>query len=167
LPEGWSPERFIHGLSHFVDAKRVEKQVVFFGRHVLGQHDNVRSIDDDPWKTLQEIRYEATQLEREFNTQATELFSLNTLENKYGTTDVKGLLAEISSALPTTQRTAVTILSKQQELKSGSIAHGVHLKVQELSGVLSIFGVIPRTNFLAVNPMLSKGFLDYELIPIV
>jgi len=167
LPEGWSSDRFIHGLSHFVDSERVEKQVVFFGRHVLGKHENVRSIDDDPWKTLQEIRYEATQLEKQFNTQATELFSLNTLENKYGLTDVKGMMAEITAALPTTQRTTVTILSKQQSLQSGAIAHSIHLKVQELSGVLSIFGIIPRTNFLAVHPILSKGFLDYELIPIV
>ena len=167
LPEGWSPDRFMQGLSHFVDEECVEKQVVFFGRHALGQHDNVRSIDDDPWKTLQEIRYEATQLEREFKTQATELFSLNTLENKYGLTDVKGVMAEITAALATTQRATVTILKKQQALKSGSIAHSIHLKVQELSGVLSIFGITPRTNFLAVRPMLSKGFLDYDLIPIV
>ncbi|MCK4568285.1 MAG: hypothetical protein KAU48_13350, partial [Candidatus Thorarchaeota archaeon] len=90
-----------------------------------------------------------------------------TLENKYGITDVKGMMAEITAALPSTQRATVTILSKQQALKSGSIAHSIHLKVQELSGVLSIFGVIPRTNFLAVRPMLAKGFLDYELIPIV
>ncbi|TFG32188.1 hypothetical protein EU528_04170 [Candidatus Thorarchaeota archaeon] len=167
LPEGWSPDRFMHGLSHFVDAECVEKKVVFFGRHVLGKHENVRSIDDDPWKTLQEIRYEATELEKEFNTQATELFSLNTLENKYGIADVKGVMAEITAALPTTQRATVTILSKQQALKSGAIAHSIHLKVQELSGVLSIYGVIPRTNFLAVRPMLGKGFLDYELVPIV
>ncbi len=167
LPEGWSPERFMQGLSFFIDSKSVEKQVVFFGRHVLSKHENVRSIDDDPWKTLQEIRYEATQLEKEFNKQATELFSLTTLENKYGITDVKGMMAEITAALPSTQRATVTILSKQQALKSGSIAHSIHLKVQELSGVLSIFGVIPRTNFLAVRPMLAKGFLDYELIPIV
>ena len=167
LPEGWSPDRFMQGVGHFVDPERVEKQVVFFGRHVLSKHENVRSIDDDPWKTLQEIRYEATQLEREFKTQATELFSLNTLENKYGITDVKGMMAEMTAALPTTQRATLTILSKQQALKSGSVAHSIHLKVQELSGVLSIFGIIPRTNFLAVRPMLQTGFLDYELIPIV
>jgi KaiC/GvpD/RAD55 family RecA-like ATPase len=167
LPEGWSPERFMHGLSHFIDSEFVEKQVVFFGRHGLSKHENARSIDDDPWKTLQEIRYEATQLEREFNTSATELFSLNTLENKYGLTDVKGMMAEITASLSATQRATITILSKQQALKSGSIAHSIHLKVQELSGVLSIFGIVPRTNFLAVHPMLQTGFLDYELIPIV
>lgn len=56
---------------------------------------------------------------------------------------------------------------QHQELKSGSIAYGIHLRVKELSGALSVFGVIPRTNFLAVSPLLSKGFLDYDLIPIV
>ena len=167
LPEGWSPSRFMHGLSHFVDNKRIEEQVVFFGRHAIETHQNVRTIDDDPWKTLQEIRYEITQLERTFGTQATELFSLDTLENKYSVTDVKGMLAEITANLPSTNRTAVSILNQQQMLKAGSIAYGVHLKVQELNGVLSVFGVIPRTNFLAVRPMLSKGFLDYDLIPIV
>ena len=167
LPEGWSPDQFTRGLSHFLDPKLVEKQVVFFGRHALGQLDNVRTIDDDPWKTLQEIRYEATQLEREFDTAATELFSLDTLENKYGVIDVKGMMAEITASLPATKRTTVCILGEQQSLKSGSIAYSVHLRVQELSGVLSVCGVNPRTNYLAVRPLLSKGFLDYELVPIV
>jgi len=167
LPEGWSPDRFIHGLSHFVSTERIEKQVVFFGRHALGTRENVRSIDDDPWKTLQEIRYETTQLEREFEAEATELFALDTLENKYGVTDLKGMLAEITASLPLTNRATVAILSQHQELKSGSIAYGIHLGVKELSGVLSVFGVIPRTNYLAVSPLLSKGFLDYDLIPIV
>ncbi|TFG32003.1 hypothetical protein EU527_11140 [Candidatus Thorarchaeota archaeon] len=167
LPEGWSPDRFIRGLSHFVDEKCIEEQVVFFGRHAIGAYPNVRSIDDDPWKTLQEIRYEATQLERKLGTPATELFSLDTLENKYSVSDVKGMLAEITAALPSTNRATISILSQQQAMKSGSIAYNTHLKVQELNGVLSVYGVIPRTNFLAVRPLLSKGFLDYELIPIV
>jgi KaiC/GvpD/RAD55 family RecA-like ATPase len=167
LPEGWSPDRFIRGLSHFVGGSRIEKQVVFFGRHALGTRENVRSIDDDPWKTLQEIRYEATQLEREFETEATELFALDTLENKYGVNDVKGMMAEITASLPLTNRATVAILSQHQELKSGSIAYGIHLRVKELSGVLSVFGVIPRTHFLTIHPLLSKGFLDYDLIPIV
>lgn len=166
LPEGWSPDRFIHGLSHFVDEKRIDDQVIFFGRHAIGNHSNVRTIDDDPWKTLQEIRYEATQLERKFNTPATELFSLDMLENKYGINDVKGLLAEITASLPLSNRTAIAIISQQQILKSGSIAYSIQLKVQELNGVLSVFGVVPRTNFLAMRPLLSKGFLDYDLIPI-
>jgi hypothetical protein len=167
LPEGWSPDQFTNGLSHFVDSKLVENQVVFFGRHALGKFENVRTVDDDPWKTLQEIRYEATQLERQFNAEATELFSLDTLENKYGVTDVKGMMAEITASLPATNRATVSILGQQQSLKSGSIAYGVHLRVQELSGVLSVCGVNPRTNYLAVRPLLSKGFLDYELVPIV
>ena len=166
LPEGWSPERFMQGLGHFIDPKVVLKQVVFFGRHALGPK-NVRTIDDDPWKTLQEIRYEASQLEREYFTQTTELFALDTLENKYGVTNVKGMMAEMTASLPTTERTAVTILSQEQALKSGSIAHSVHLRVQELSGVLSVCGVNPKTNYLAVRPLLSKGFLDYDLVPIV
>jgi KaiC/GvpD/RAD55 family RecA-like ATPase len=166
LPEGWSPERFIEGLSHFIDPERILKQVVFFGRHAVG-HENAREIDDDPWKTLQEIRYESTQLEREFYTQTTELFALDTLENKYGVTDVKGMMAEITASLPTNERTVVSILSQEQALKSSSIAYNVHLRVQELSGVLSVCGVNPKTNYLAVRPLLSKGFLDYDLVPIV
>ena len=166
LPEGWSPDRFSRGLSHFVGSDMVENQVVFFGRHILGKQDNVRAIDEDPYKTLQEIRYESTQLEKEFGSPATELFALDTLENKYEVPEVKGIMAEITAALPESQRAVAAILSKQQALKSGAIAHSIHLRVQELCGVLSVCGVIPRTNFLAVSPILSKGFLDYELIPI-
>jgi KaiC/GvpD/RAD55 family RecA-like ATPase len=166
LPEGWSPNRFIQGLSHFIEPSVILRQIVFFGRHALG-HENVRELDDDPWKTLQEIRYESTQLEREFFTQTTELFALDTLENKYGVTNVKGMMAEITASLPTNERTVVTILSQEQALKSSSIAFSVHLRVQELSGVLSVCGVNPKTNYLAVRPLLSKGFLDYDLVPIV
>ncbi len=166
LPEGWSPDRFIQGLSHFIDPNVILEQIVFFGRYALG-HKNVRELDDDPWKTLQEIRYESTQLEREFYTQSTELFALDTLENKYGVTNVKGMMAEITASLPTTERTVVTILSREQALRSSSIAYSVHLRVQELSGVLSVCGVSPKTNYLAVRPLLSKGFMDYDLVPIV
>jgi KaiC/GvpD/RAD55 family RecA-like ATPase len=166
LPEGWSADRFTRGLSHFVNSDLVKNQVVFFGRHRLGKERNVRAIDDDPWKTLQEIRYESTQLEKEFGSPSTELFALDTLENKYEVPDVKGVMAEITAALPESERAVVTILSMEQALKSGAIAHSVHLRVQELCGVLSVCGVIPRTNYLAVSPILSKGFLDYELIPI-
>lgn len=166
LPEGWSPERFSHGLGHFVENKRVDGQVVFFGRHILGKQTNVRGIDDDPWKTLQEIRYEASQLEREFGASATVLYALDTLENKYGLSDLKGMMAEIAAALASTRRPTTAILSQQQALKSGSLAHGIHLRVQELCGVLSVCGVVPRTSFLALRPVLSEGFLDYDLIPI-
>lgn len=92
-------------MSHFLEPKFVEKQVVFFGRHALGQLNNVRTINDDPWKTPQEIRYEATQLERQFGTEATELLSLHTLETKYGIADVKGIMAEITAPLPAAKRT--------------------------------------------------------------
>jgi Cdc6-like AAA superfamily ATPase len=96
-----------------------------------------------------------------------QLVSLDTLENKFGITDVKGMIAEITASLPSTNRATISILGEQQGLKSGSIAYSIHLRVQELNGVLSVCGVNPRTNYLAVRLLLSKGFLDYELVPIV
>ncbi|RLI54968.1 MAG: hypothetical protein DRP09_11305 [Candidatus Thorarchaeota archaeon] len=166
LPEGWSPERFIRGIGHFVDVDVVRERVIFFGRQVFGTAKNVRAISDDPFKTLQEIRYESAQLEKKFNATPTELFALNTLENKYGPTMVKGMMAELTAVLPESERAVVAILSSQQELESGSISHSIHLRVKELCGVLSVCGVTPRTNFLAVRPILSRGSLDYELVPI-
>jgi hypothetical protein len=167
LPEGWSPERFTTGLTKFVSREKVSKQVVFFGRIALGKRLNVRSLDDDPWKTLQEIRYESAQLERQFNQKTTELYALDTLENKYGASIVKGMLAEISAALPETDRVVATILSKHQDIKSEAISPNIHLSVHEIGGVLTVAGIIPRTGFLSVRPILSGGFLDYELIPMV
>ncbi|MFW9908668.1 MAG: ATPase domain-containing protein [Candidatus Thorarchaeota archaeon] len=167
LPEGWSPEFFIENLAHFVDKPRVEAQVVFFGRHYLGQYENVRTIDSDPLKTLQEIRYEAGELERKFKHEVTELFALDTLENMYGPAGVRGMIAEMSSSLQRTNRTTITILSRHQGIKSESISHHVHLSVQEICGVLGVVGENPRTNYLALRPILSEGFLDYDLMPIV
>jgi KaiC/GvpD/RAD55 family RecA-like ATPase len=167
LPEGWSPARFVDGLSHFVEEDIVSNQVVFFGRHALGKDENVKDIDDDPWKTLQEIRYESDKMERDFNLEVTQLFSLDTLENKYGGTVVKGMLAELSASLPVSTRAIIAILSRQQSIRSDELSPNQHLRVEEINGVLSIYGVNPRTNFLAVKPILSKGYLDYELVPIV
>jgi len=167
LPEGWSPETFTGSLSKFVDASHVQKQVIFFGRQALGTHSNTRSIDADPWKTLQEIRYESGVLEREFKHEVTELFALDTLENMYGSTSVRGLMAEISASLSSTNRTTISILSREQDIRSESISHNIHLRVQEISGVLTICGINPRTNYLAVRQILSGGFLDYDLMPII
>ncbi|MFW9931928.1 MAG: ATPase domain-containing protein [Candidatus Thorarchaeota archaeon] len=167
LPEGWSPETFSKSLSQFVDKSHVDEQVVFFGRQALGTHTNTRGIDLDPWKTLQEIRYESGVLERKFNHEVTELFALDTLENMYGATNVRSLMAEISASLSSTQRSTISVLSKEQAIRSESISHHIHLKVQEISGVLSVCGITPRTNYLAVRQILSGGFLDYDLLPIV
>ena len=167
LPEGWSPNRFTNGLTHFVDISTVAKQVVFFGRHALGENVNVRDIDDDPWKTLQEIRYESDKLEREFNNDVTQLVAIDTLENKYGESTAKGLIAEISAGQPSNTRAIIAILSRQQSINSEALSPIQHLRVQEINGVLTICGMNPRTNFLVVKPILSKGYLDYELIPIV
>ncbi|MDF1541234.1 MAG: hypothetical protein P1Q69_20215, partial [Candidatus Thorarchaeota archaeon] len=153
--------------THFVDKKRIDSQVIFFGRQSTGQYSNVRGLDSDPRKTLQEIRYESSELERKYNHEVTELFALDTLENMYGPTDVRGMIAEISTLLPRANRTTLIILSRQQEVRSESISHHVHLQVQEICGVMGVCGVTPRTNFLAVRPILSGGFLDYDLMPIV
>ncbi|MHA2425638.1 MAG: ATPase domain-containing protein [Candidatus Thorarchaeota archaeon] len=167
LPEGWSPEFFTESLTHFVDKNRIDNQVVFFGRHAPGQYANVRGLDADSRKTLQEIRYESSELERKYDHEVTELFSLDTLENMYGPAQVRGMIAELSASLPRAKRTTLTILSRQQEVKSESISHHVHLRVQEICGVMGVSGETPRTNFLAVRPLLSGGFLDYKLMPIV
>lgn len=167
LPEGWSPENFTSSLTHFIDEKLVDEQVVFFGRQILGQKKNVRAIDNDPLKTLQEIKYESGQLERKFKKEVAELIALDTLENKYGSGNVRSFIAEMSAALPRTNKVTICILSKYQSVKSESIAHHIHLRVQEISGVISICGINPRTNYLAVRPILSAGYLDYDLLPIV
>ncbi|MHA1638300.1 MAG: hypothetical protein ACTSUB_09845, partial [Candidatus Thorarchaeota archaeon] len=167
LPEGWSPENFTSSLTHFIDEKLVYDQVVFFGRQILGQKKNVRAIDSDPWKTLQEMRYESGQLERKFKKEVAEFIALDTLENKYGASNVRSFVAEVSAALPRSNKVTIAILSKHQLVKCEAIANHIHLRVQEISGVLSICGINPRTNFLAVTPIHSAGYLDYDLLPIV
>jgi len=167
LPEGWSPESFTESLTQFIDESLVENQVVFFGRQALSKKKNVRAIDNDPWKTLQEIRYESSQLQRKFKKEVAELIALDTLENKYGSILLRSLIAEISAALSGTDKVTISILSKHQATKSEAIAHNIHIRVQEISGVLTVCGVNPRTNYLAINPNLSEGFLDYDLVPIV
>ncbi|MHA1771732.1 MAG: RAD55 family ATPase [Candidatus Thorarchaeota archaeon] len=167
LPEGWSPERFTHGLTHFVDRGVVEEQVVFFGRQALNRTSNVRHIDEDPWKTLQEMRYEANQLVRRFKSDAIEFFALDTLENKFGADIAKGMIAEITASLPGTQTATILILSRHQKIKSNALPHSVHVAIQQICGIIGIFGVNPRTGILALTPKLSGGFLDYDLIPVI
>jgi len=167
LPEGWSSESFTEGLCHFVDKEPVSNLVVFFGRHILGTGTNVRAVDSDPTKTLQEMKYEAHQLEKKSGSEATQLFSLDTIENTYGPASARAMVAELSASLSGTGRVTVAILGRHQAMKAQSIPHDMHLRVRRLCGVLSISGVMPRTNFLALKPLLTEGFLDYELTPIV
>ncbi len=167
LPEGWSPERFTHGLTHFVDKKVVDDQVVFFGRQALTKMGNVRHIDEDAGETVQGMRYESNLLVRRFGQSAIEFFALDTLENKFGADVAKGMIAEITAALPETETATILILSRHQSIKSSALPHSVHIVVEQLCGVIGIFGVNPRTGILALVPQLSGGFLDYNLVPIV
>ncbi len=167
LPEGWSANSFASSLSRFIDYDEIMEQIVFFGRHALGNKGNTRGLDMDPNKILQEMRYEANELQRKSKSVVTELFALDTLENMYGPKVVKGMIAEITAALPGTDRATVTILSQHQALRSESVSCDSHLKVEQLSGVLSVYGINPRTGYQALRPILSEGFLDYNLIPIV
>jgi len=167
LPEGWSSERFVHGLSHFVDKKTIDECVVFFGRQALGRIGNVRPISDDPSKTLQEIRYEANQLARRFDKEVTEFFALDALENKFGPVKTTGMVAEITASLPETETATIMVLGRQQTISSSSLPHSVHIVVREICGVIGIYGISPKTGFLALRPRLTGGFLDYDLLPVL
>lgn len=166
LPEGWSPDRFIDGLRRFVGTEKISHQVVFFGRQTSRDLPNCRELDDDPWKTLQEIRYESTQLEREFNQTATALLSLDSLENRYGVRAVRSLVGAVTASLSQTGRVIMGILGMNQDVKSESLSPNTHLRIEDIDGVLSLHGMIPRSNYLAVKPIRTTGFMDYSLIPI-
>ncbi len=167
LPEGWSQERLVRGLSYFVEREAVNNQMIFFGRHYVSSSSNVRTLDDDPQRTLQELRYEVHQLARRFGQDVTQFISLDTLENMYGSHDAAGMMAEMAASLAETSTTTVAVLTRHQEVLCSRVPHTVHIVVRQLCGVIALYGSNPRTGFLVLTPRLETGFLDYDLVPVV
>jgi KaiC/GvpD/RAD55 family RecA-like ATPase len=92
---------------------------------------------------------------------------LDLLENKYGIPALNEFIAITVSRARLEGDIVVGFLKENQEFQGGTTAATSHWKIDLIDRALVLEGIIPATEYYAVDPVLVKGYVDFTLTPII
>ncbi|UCG89609.1 MAG: hypothetical protein JSU57_03810 [Candidatus Heimdallarchaeota archaeon] len=92
---------------------------------------------------------------------------LDALENKYGIPALNEFIAITVSKARLEGDVIVGWLKENQEFRGGTTAATSHWKLDLINRALVLEGIIPATEYYAISPILSKGYIDYRLTPVI
>jgi KaiC/GvpD/RAD55 family RecA-like ATPase len=92
---------------------------------------------------------------------------LDVLENKYGIPALNEFIAIIVSKARLEGDIVVGFLKENQEFRGGTTAATSHWKIDLIDRALVLEGIIPATEYYAIESVLFKGYVDYTLTPIL
>jgi KaiC/GvpD/RAD55 family RecA-like ATPase len=92
---------------------------------------------------------------------------LDALENKYGIPALNEFIAITVSKARLEGDIIVGWLKENQKFRGGTTAATSHWKLDLINRALVLEGIIPATEYYAISPILSKGYIDYKLTPVV
>jgi hypothetical protein len=92
---------------------------------------------------------------------------LDALENKYGIPALNEFIAITVSKARLEGDVIVGWLKENQEFRGGTTAATSHWKLDLINRALVLEGIIPATEYFAISPILSKGYIDYKLTPVI
>ena len=92
---------------------------------------------------------------------------LDVLENLYGIPALNQFIPTIVSKSRLKGDVVVGWLKENQEYRGGTIAAQSHWKIDLINRALVLEGIIPATEFFAIEPILAKGYIDYSITPVL
>lgn len=92
---------------------------------------------------------------------------LDALENKYGIPALNEFIAITVSKARMQGDVIVGWLKENQEFRGGTTAATSHWKLDLINRALVLEGIIPATEYYAISPILSKGYVDFKLTPVL
>lgn len=92
---------------------------------------------------------------------------LDVLENKYGIPALNEFIAILVSKAILEGDIIVGWLKEKQEFRGGTTAATSHWKINLINRALVLEGIIPATEYYAIEPVLLKGYIDFKLIPVL
>jgi len=168
VPEGTSAESFRRLVEHFVGKERFEKQVIFFERSPPEDIPQSKALDEKDSMAFNMIRSVREELRAKYGTPVLTILGLGTPEHMY---DLDKLVGEIGKEVATSRTTGdVTVaLTKEAYRCTATVNHmtTTHWKLEIINKALTIYGVVPQTEYYAVDLDVSKGYLRPQLIPVV
>ena len=163
VPEGLCQDRTI--LENFVENDLLECHARWFVPEVQQQSSNERLLNDDGVKAVHEIQSVETSMSN--CVPCLIMLGLDTLENIYSVHLMNKIVARSIALTRKMKNVTVAIYKENQEWNLGTAAPSAHWKLDVIGKSLTLQGIFPQTGVFVLNPDLSKGHMNYRLIPIV
>lgn len=154
-------------LDVFTGSKKWIEQTVNIERFVPEKTSNRFELPDKIDQLLNILEISKQSLRKEIGGPFLINLGLDTLENKYGIPALNEFIAITVSKARLEGDVIVGWLKENQEFRGGTTAATSHWKLDLINRALVLEGVIPATEYYAISPILSKGYIDYKLTPVI
>jgi len=154
-------------LDVFTGSKKWIEQTVNIERFVPEKTSNRFELPDKIDQLLDILEISKQSLRKEIGGPFLINLGLDTLENKYGIPALNEFIAITVSKARLEGDVIVGWLKENQEFRGGTTAATSHWKLDLINRALVLEGIIPATEYYAISPILSKGYIDYKLTPII
>ncbi len=154
-------------LDVFTGSKDWIKQTVNIERYVPENTSNRFALPENIDQLLDILETAKRTLRK--NTEETFLINLglDALENKYGIPALNELIAITVSKARLEGDVIVGWLKENQEFRGGTTAATSHWKIDLIDRALVLEGIIPATEFFVIESILTKGYVDFKLTPVL
>ena len=154
-------------LDIFTGNKKWIEQTVSIERHIPENTSNRYELPDEIDNLLEILETSKQTLRKKIKGPFLVNLGLDALENKYGIPALNEFIAITVSKARLEGDIIVGWLKENQEFRGGTTAATSHWKLDLINRALVLEGIIPATEYYAISPILSKGYIDYKLTPVI
>ena len=154
-------------LDVFTGSEKWIDQTVNFERYASEKTNNRVELPDTIEELIDILESSKDKLRSKFEGVFLISLGLDVLENKYGIPSLNKFIAIIVSKARVEGNVVVGWLKEQQDFRGGTTAATTHWKIDLINRALVLEGVIPATEYYAIESVLVKGYIDYLLTPVI
>lgn len=153
-------------LDVFTGTKKWIEKTVNFERFIPGNVPYRAELPDTIEELLSQIESAREDLCRSNEDPCLIDLGLDVLENKYGIPALQTLVAITVSKARLRGDVVVGFLQEKQRFRGGTAVTTSHWKIDLINRALVMEGVIPATEYYAIESVMFKGYVDYTVTPI-
>ncbi|MHA1976886.1 MAG: gas vesicle protein GvpD P-loop domain-containing protein [Candidatus Hodarchaeales archaeon] len=151
----------------FTGSKNWVNQTVNFERFVPGKESHRITLPE----TIEELLNQIEDIKSSFRKKNGQTILINigldVLENMYGIPALNEFIAILVSKARLEGDVIVGWLKENQEYRGGTTAATSHWKIDLINRALVLEGIIPATEYFAIESVLVKGYIDYTITPVL
>lgn len=143
------------------------KQSINFERYVPPEEPHRIALPDTIEELLERIEKAKQDFHKDNERTILINIGLDVLENKYGIPALNEFIPVLVSKARLEGDVVVGWLKENQEYRGGTTAATTHWKINLINRALVLEGIIPATEYFAIESVLVKGFFDYNITPVL
>jgi len=151
----------------FTGAKDWVSQTLNFERYLPKNTKNRIQLPDDIDDLLEQLENSKQKLRKTVGSPFLISLGLDVLENKYGIRKLNKFIAILVSKAKLEGDIIVGWLMENQKFQGGTAAATSHWRIELINRALVLKGIIPATEYFAIESVLFKGYVDYKLTAVL